>query len=249
VPETLVESELFGHEAGAFTGATRRQLGKVELAAQGTLFLDEIGDLPLDAQVKLLRLLEERTFERVGGTQELTSEGRIVAATNRDLAQMVEQGTFRADLFFRLQDFEVHLPPLRERREDISLLALYFLTRNAAHLDKREIAQLTPEALAILQAHNWPGNVRELEHVVRRAVIVGAGPALRAQDIALGTDPTTGPVTGEIVSLQEHERRYIQQVLERTGGVIRGPGGAAQRLEMHPSTLYARMKKLGIERP
>ena len=248
LPETLVESELFGHEQGAFTGATHRKLGKVELAAEGTLFLDEIGDLPLDAQVKLLRLLEERAFERVGGTRELTSEGRIVAATNRDLAQMVEQETFRADLFFRLQDFEVRLPPLRERREDISLLAHYFLTRSAAHLNRREIVQLSPEALALLQAHDWPGNVRELEHVVRRAVIVSSGPALNVQDIALGADPTTGPVAGDIVSLQEHERRYIQQVLERTDGVIRGPGGAAQLLDIPPTTLYSRMKKLGIER-
>ena len=248
LPETLVESELFGHEQGAFTGATHRKLGKVELATEGTLFLDEIGDLPLEAQVKLLRLLEERAFERVGGTQELTSAGRVVAATNRDLAQMVEQGTFRADLFFRLQDFEVRLPALRERREDISLLALYFLARSAAHLNRREIAQLSPEALVLLQAHDWPGNVRELEHVVRRAVIVGSGPALNVQDIALRADPTTGPVAGDIVSLQEHERRYIQQVLERTGGVIRGPGGAAQLLDIPPTTLYSRMKKLGIER-
>ena len=249
LPETLVESELFGHEQGAFTGATHRKLGKVELADQGTLLLDEIGDLPPAAQAKLLRLLEERTFERVGGTQERQTKARIVAATNRDLAQMVAQGTFRADLFFRLQGFEVQLPPLRARREDISLLALYFLTRSAAHLDKREIAQLSPEALARLQAHDWPGNVRELEHVVRRAVIVGNGPTLRVGDIALGSDTTTGPIPEEVVSLQEHERRYIQQVLERTGGVIRGPGGAAQLLNIPPSTLYGRMKKLGIERP
>jgi len=248
LPETLVESELFGHERGAFTGATHRKLGKVEVAAEGTLFLDEIGDLPLDAQVKLLRLLEERTFERVGGTQELTSEGRIVAATNRDLAQMVQEGTFRADLFFRLRDFEVRLPPLRERRQDIPLLALYFLTRSAAHLNKREIAQLSPEALALLQSHNWPGNVRELEHVVRRAVIVGSGPVLDVQDIALGPDPTAGPAAGDIVTLQDHERSYIERVLERTGGVICGPNGAARLLDIPPTTLYSRMKKLGIKR-
>ena len=248
LPEGLVESELFGHERGAFTGAVRRKLGKVELAAEGTLFLDEIGDLALAAQVKLLRLLEEGTFERVGGTEELRARARLVAATNRDLAGMVQAGRFRADLFYRLQVVPIRLPPLRERREDLELLALYFLHRTAAHLHKLGIEGFTREALAVLQGHDWPGNVRELEHVVRRAVIVGMGPALGPADLLLGPAPRTGPGVGEFVSLQEQERRYLQQVLEHTGGVIYGPGGAAQLLGIPPSTLYSRMKKLGIQR-
>jgi len=168
IPEGLVESELFGHEKGAFTGATHRKLGKVELAENGTLFLDEIGDLPMDAQVKLLRLLEEKSFERVGGTETLAAKVRVIAATNRDLERMVAEGTFRADLFYRLQGFDVPLPPLRQRPEDIRLLAIYFIERMAEHLHK-PVTQLSDEALARLQQSDWPGNVRELEHAVRRA--------------------------------------------------------------------------------
>ena len=248
VPETLVESELFGHERGAFTGALSRKLGKVELAEGGTLFLDEIGDLPLQAQVKLLRLLDEDTFERVGGTEERKADARMVAATNRDLDRMVAEGSFRKDLYYRIHVFPVRLPPLRDRQEDIELLALYFMQRMAAHLNKRDLQKLTPEALAVLQAHEWPGNVRELEHTVRRAVIVSPGPSIRAQDIAFGPDSAAGATADEIVSLEEYERRYIQRVLQRTGGTIHGPRGAAQLLGIPPSTLYDRMKKLGVER-
>ena len=164
IPEGLVESELFGHEKGAFTSAIVRKLGKVELAAGGTLFLDEIGDLALDAQVKLLQLLEEHTFERVGGTETLTADVRIVAATNRDLQRMVNEGRFREDLYFRLQVFPMRLPPLRERREDIPRLATYFMEQMGTHLHK-EVTQLTSDALAALKAYDWPGNVRELERI------------------------------------------------------------------------------------
>jgi transcriptional regulator with GAF, ATPase, and Fis domain len=245
IPPGLVESELFGHERGAFTGANARKLGKVELAEGGTLFLDEVGDLALEAQVKLLEVLEEGTFERVGGTEILRAEVRVVAATNRDLWQMVEGERFREDLYFRLQGFVVRMPPLRERQEDLPLLAAYFLGRMAAHLNKR-VASLSGEVLALLGAYDWPGNVRELEHVVQRAVIVCRGPAIHTEDIVLEAGRRV-PVE-ELVSLEEQERRYIRQVLERTGGVVKGPGGAAAVLGLPESTLRSRMKKLGIGR-
>jgi DNA-binding NtrC family response regulator/ligand-binding sensor domain-containing protein len=247
LPESLVESELFGHEKGAFTGAISRKLGKVELAREGTLFLDEIGDLPLNAQVKLLRLLEERTFERVGGTQTLRAEARVIAATNRDLRQMIAQGQFRQDLYYRIEGFSLKLPPLRERREDILLLALYFMEKMAAHLDK-EVAELAPEALALLQAYAWPGNVRELEHALQRAVIVCREPIIRAADLALG--PGTGvqlPLGGDLTP-EEYERQYIRKVLEQTDWVIKGSRGAAARLGLSASGLRRRMEKLGIRR-
>ena len=247
LPESLVESELFGHERGAFTGAVARKIGKAELASGGTLFLDEIGDMPLSAQVKLLRLLEERTFERVGGTHTLSADVRIAAATNRDLAQMVREGTFREDLYYRLQVFPVRLPPLRDRRQDIALLALYFMQHMAAHLGK-SISAIAPEACARLEAYDWPGNVRELEHAVQRAAIVCSGSAIEAGDLAIGSD--TSPAAGaEGLTLEQSERRYILATLERTGWVVRGPRGAAAILGVHEATLRSKMKKLGITRP
>ena len=248
IPETLVESELFGHEKGAFTGAISRKLGKVELAEGGTLFLDEIGDMPLDAQVKLLRLLEEREFDRVGGTETLTADARILAATNRDLPTMVSEGTFREDLYFRLQVFMVELPPLRERREDIPLLAAYFLAQIAAHVG-RPVTRLTPGALRTLTAHDWPGNVRELEHAIQRAVIGSTGDSVREEDIVLAAGAKAGDRPDALVPLEEHERRYILYVLEQTGWVIGGAHGAASVLGLAEGTLRSRMKKLGIARP
>ncbi len=248
IPENLVESELFGHERGAFTGAVSRKLGKVELAEGGTLFLDEIGDLAMTAQAKLLRFLEEQTFERVGGTETLQVDVRVIAATNRDLRKMVEAGTFREDLYFRLQGFQIELPLLSERREDIPLLTKYFMERMASHLSK-EVTHLTPEALSVFQSYDWPGNVRELEHAVKRAVIVCQGPAISPEDIALESGSTEGGAAEEILSLEELERHHIRKVLERTGWVIRGKRGAAVLLGLPPSTLYDRMKKLGIVRP
>ncbi|MEW6755241.1 MAG: sigma 54-interacting transcriptional regulator [Candidatus Latescibacterota bacterium] len=248
LPESLVESEQFGHEKGAFTGAVARKLGKVELAREGTLFLDGIGDLPLAAQVKLLRFLEEGTFERVGGTQTLQAEVRVVAATNRDLQQMVAGGAFRADLFYRLEGFSVRLPALRERREDIVLLALYVMEKMAAHLG-RQVTQLEPEALSLLQAYAWPGNVRELEHAVQRAVIVCREPVIRAADLApesgtIHQDPSAGRLTPE-----EYERRYILSALEQADWLIKGSSGAAARLGLSATTLRRRMERLGIRRP
>jgi len=244
IPENLVESELFGHERGAFTGAVSRKLGKVELAAGGTLFLDEIGDMPLESQVKLLRVLEEGTFERVGGTEALDADIRVIAATNRDLQQMVSEGTFREDLYFRIRVFPVQVPPLRERREDISALAIYFMQQHAAHLNK-EVAKLIPQALAVLETYEWPGNVRELAHVVERAVIVCSRGEIRAEDLLLerGEEEGSGE---ELVTLEAFERRYILRVLEQTGGVIAGPRGAAAVLGLHESTLRGRMRKMGI---
>ena len=248
IPGGLVESELFGHERGAFTGAVSRKLGKVELAEGGTLFLDEIGDLAPEAQAKVLQFLEERTFERVGGMETLQVDVRVIAATNRDLKQMVEAGQFRKDLYFRLQEFQVALPPLRERLEDIPQLASYFTARMAAHLSK-EVTHLTPEALSALQAYAWPGNVRELEHAVKRAVVVCSGSEIRAEDITPELGKTAEGPPEELVPLEEHERRYIREVLERTEWVMKGPHGAAAVLGLPVSTLRSRMKKLGIQRP
>ena len=248
LPANLVESELFGHEKGAFTGAVARKLGKVEVAEGGTLFLDEIGDMAPDAQVKLLQFLEEGTFERVGGTRILEADVRVIAATNRDLQQMIEAGSFREDLYFRLRVFPLELPPLRRRREDIPVLATYFASRMAAHLHK-EVRELTPAALEALTAYDWPGNVRELEHEMQRAVVVCREPVIRAEDIALGGVPRElGREETELRTLEEVERRHILAVLEKTGWVIKGPSGAAAILGLPPSTLRGRMRKLGIER-
>ena len=248
IPEFLIESELFGHEKGAFTGADRRRLGKVELAKGGTLFLDEIGDMTLAVQVKLLQLLEERTYSRVGSAEVLEAQVRVVAATNRNLRQMVKTGTFREDLYFRLQGFELQLPPLRERREDIPLLALYFIKPKANHLDK-PVPGLSNAAEAALVTHHWPGNVRELQHAIERAVVVCQDQTIAVEDLGLG-DSTALPATPvERGTLTEMERRHIQAVLEDTGWVVAGPKGAAKVLGLKEQTLRARMKKLGIRRP
>ncbi len=248
IPEGLVESELFGHEKGAFTGAYARKLGKVELAKGGTLFLDEIGDLAHETQVKLLQLLEERIFYRVGGTLSLQAEVRVITATNRNLAQMVAEERFREDLYFRLHAFPVRMPPLRERREDILLLAAYFMERMAMRMNKK-ITHLTLEAQAILMAYSWPGNVRELEHAVQRGVILCKGPTIGVEEIALEIQKDPGGPAEEVVTLAEHERQYIREVLEKTAWRIRGPHGAAVLLGLPESTLRSRMKKLGIVRP
>ena len=246
MPEGLVESELFGHEKGAFTGATSRKLGKAELASGGTLFLDEIGDLSLPAQVKLLRLLEERTFERVGGTETHQTDVRVIAATNRDILAMVSAGRFREDLYYRLEAFPVRLPPLRERRDDVPLLAAYFVERMSAHLNRPSMG-LSQAALGALMAYDWPGNIRELEHALQRAVIVARGTEIAASDINVqlgGGAPVEGHLT-----MAEAERRHILHVMDSVGWRVRGPGGAAELLGLAESTLRSRMKRLGIQRP
>ena len=258
LPESLIDSELFGHEKGSFTSAVSRRLGKVELAKDGTLFLDEIGDMTLETQARMLRLLEDGTFERIGGSQTLTAQTRIVAATNRDPEEMVSAGTFRQDLYYRLNAFPIYLPPLRERKEDIPHLAEFFKNRMAAHLGK-QIAPLKPEIIEELQAYNWPGNVRELEHVIQRAVIMCRGSQIkvgnlgqygsRIESTALDRNRSILDQDHEVVPLEEFERRYILEVLNTTNWKIRGTGGAATLLRLPPSTLYNKMKKLDIKRP
>ncbi len=248
LPGALIDSELFGHEKGAFTSAVSHRLGRVELAKGGTLFLDEIGDMALETQVKLLRLLEEGTYERVGGSETLKVQARIVAATNRDLDEMVRTGAFREDLYYRLNAFPMSLPPLRERKEDIPYLAEFFKHRMATHLNK-QIDPLTVEVIEVLQACDWPGNVRELEHTINRAVIVCQDSQIEIEDIGLinSSDPVSPDRA--IVPLAEFDRRYILKVLKATNWKIRGTEGAATLLKLPPSTLYNKMKKLGIKRP
>jgi PAS domain S-box-containing protein len=246
IPADLAESELFGHEKGAFTGAVARKSGRFELADGGTLFLDEVGELPLDLQAKLLRVLQEGEYERVGGTRTLTCNVRIVAATNRDLAEQSSEGRFRADLFYRLNVFPIALPPLRERKEDIPALAEYFLAKYCKKIG-RTIEAVEPEVMATLCGYSWPGNVRELEHVIERAVILS-----RAGRLELGnwfgrsSLPLPEP---EIKTLDALEREHILNVLQQTGWRISGPQGAARLLGLNPTTLEARIKKLGLTRP
>jgi formate hydrogenlyase transcriptional activator len=244
LPAGLIESELFGHERGAFTGATQQKKGRFELAHRGTLFLDEVGELPLDAQVKLLRVLQEQELERVGGARTIRVDVRVIAATNRDLNREVQEGRFRADLFYRLNIFPIHVPPLRERRQDIPLLATQFIQSFSQRIGRR-VDRLNRKALDRLLAYDWPGNVRELANVLERAVILCDGEVLQAGHI--------GPLTFRNASadafhtLEEVERQHILKALEQTGGVLAGPLGAAQLLGLNRSTLWSRMRKLGIE--
>ena len=246
LPAGLIESELFGHEKGAFTGALTRRIGRFELAHGGTLFLDEIGDLPLELQPKLLRVLQEGEFERVGGSHTIRVDVRVIAATNRDLEEAIHASRFRADLYYRLSVFPIRLPPLRERAEDIPLLVRYFAQKYGTRLGKR-IPSVLPATLQVLRAYLWPGNVRELENVVERALILSQGAYMD-----LGgwlPRPSTAPREGETQTLEEVEREHILVVLEETGWRVSGEGGAARLLGTKPTTLEARMKKLGITRP
>ncbi len=251
LPSGLVESELFGHEKGAFTGAIARRIGRFELAEGGTLFLDEVGELPPDTQAKLLRVLQEREFERVGGTQSLQVNVRVIAATNRNLQQAVLEKTFREDLFYRLNVFPLRLPPLRERRADIPLLAQYFLQRCALQLGKR-FDRIEPDTLERLNDYHWPGNIRELENVIERAVILCEGTELAIPADVLVVPPGDAadhvPAPADATDLESVERRHIWAALDQTGGIIDGPRGAARILGLHPNTLRSRMKRLGIAR-
>jgi formate hydrogenlyase transcriptional activator len=249
LPANLIESELFGHERGSFTGATERRIGKFELANNGTLFLDEIGELPLELQVKLLRVLQEREIERIGGTTTVKLDVRVIAATNRNLIKEVAEGTFRSDLFYRLYVFPIIIPPLRERTEDISLLVAHFISRNIRNAGKK-ITGITKRAEQILMTYDWPGNVRELEHLIERSILSAQGPILR--EIIL---PVSGKVQlssklsdGYIKTLEDNERDHILNTLKKCGGKISGAGGAAELLDIHVSTLNARIKKLGIRK-
>jgi formate hydrogenlyase transcriptional activator len=256
VPAALLESELFGHVKGAFTGALERRIGRFELADGGTLFLDEVGELPLDTQVKLLRVLQEREFEPVGSSKTMRVDVRIIAATNRDLHEEVKAGRFRADLFFRLNVVPIAVPPLRERAADIPMLVMYFVSRFAKKFS-RSIDGVARDTMDRLTAYDWPGNIRELQNVVERAVVMAQGSKLSLEPDVLPAPPAASPTQAEPlthietrgVSLHEAERRHIEAVLVQTRGVIEGPDGAARVLNLHPNTLRSRMKKLGVTRP
>jgi formate hydrogenlyase transcriptional activator len=247
LPPELLESELFGHERGAFTGALAQRLGRFELAHQGTLFLDEIGDTPLELQPKLLRVIQQREFERLGSTRIRRVDVRLVAATNRDLTQMMEAGHFRADLYYRLNVFPLTVPPLRQRPEDIPLLVRHFVRHYARQLHKR-IDNIPAETLEALTHYYWPGNVRELQNVIERAVILSPGPVLR---LALDELPRSRPAIGSparLRTLEEVEREHILQVLRETNWLLGGPRGAAAQLGLKRTTLLYRMEKLGLPR-
>ncbi|GAB3299880.1 sigma 54-interacting transcriptional regulator [Hymenobacter tenuis] len=249
LPAQLIESELFGHEKGAFTGAHDRRIGKFELADGGTIFLDEVGELPLDLQAKLLRVLQEKEFERIGGRRVIRADVRVIAATNRVLEDEVATGHFRADLYYRLNVFPIRLPALRERPEDIEPLMRHFLERFTKQMGK-PVRGLRERDLRALQQYGWPGNVRELEHVLEQAVIVSQGPFLEFAGfsaVALAT-PAAAEAGGPIKTLKDQERDHILAALRRTGGRVSGPNGAAILLDINPKTLEARMKKLGIQR-
>jgi formate hydrogenlyase transcriptional activator len=247
LPATLIESELFGHERGAFTGATARRIGRFELAHEGTIFLDEIGELPLELQVKLLRVLQDGEFERVGGSRTVQVDVRVIAATNRDLEQAIDAGTFREDLYYRLHVFPLTLPPLRERLDDLPGLVHHFVHKFAVKY-RKPIATIPQAVLDAWHAHPWPGNIRELEHVVERAVILAHGSALPLDDF-LTARRDAATLTGAPQTLAAVERLHIVRVLQAVDWTIEGPRGAAVRLGLHPSTLRSRMRQLGITRP
>jgi len=244
IPTGLLESELFGHERGAFTGALSRRIGRFELAHGGTIFLDEVGDIPLELQPKLLRVLQEQEFERLGSTQTIRVDVRLVAATNRDLGAMVADRTFRSDLYYRLRVFPLIVPPLRERPEDIPTLVRYFVQKHARRLN-RGVETIPAETLDALVRYPWPGNIRELENLIERAVIVSPGPVLR---VPLGELKPPTELPGENLTLHAAEREHILRALEATNWVLSGPRGAAVRLGMKRTTLQSKMQKLGVVR-
>ena len=247
IPMGLVESELFGHEKGAFTGAIAQKIGRFELANGGTLFLDEIGDVPLELQSKLLRILQEQEFERLGSTRTIRVDVRLIAATNRDLHQMVADREFRSDLYYRLNVFPIDVPPLRERIEDIQTLVRHFVSKYARRM-KKTIESIPSHSMEALSRYAWPGNIRELENFIERAVILSPGPILQIPLAELKQSEQASP-PAHSMSLTAAEAAHIQRVLKETNGVIGGPSGAAARLGMKRTTLHAKIKKLGITRP
>jgi len=246
LPESLIPSELFGHEKGAFTGAIRRRIGRFELADGGTLFLDEIGDLSLDIQVRLLRVLQTQEFERVGGSETIHSDFRLVVATNQDLDKNVKAEKFRADLYYRLAVFPIYVPPLRERKGDIALLAHYFL-KIYSKKRRKTFSGIPDSEMEKLLQYDWPGNVRELENIIERGTILNSGPLFQIPELGVGHRESSAPAGG--VTLRDNERKHIIWALQKTGWKVRGKGGGAELLDLPPSTLAFRMKKLGIERP
>ena len=249
IPTGLLESELFGHEKGAFTGAIAQRIGRFELASQGTIFLDEISEIPVDLQPKLLRVLQEREFERLGSSRTLRTDARLIAATNQDLSAMVEEQKFRSDLFYRLNVFPVYVPPLRDRKEDIPFLVRHFAQHFARNMTK-DLDTISAETMNALTNYPWPGNVRELQNVIERAVILTKGPTLKISLTDLRSKPSdpNGHINGS-ATLEEIERRHILSVLEQSNWVFAGPNGAAAKLGIKRPTLQFRMQKLGISRP
>ncbi len=246
IPANLVESELFGHEKGSFTGALAKRIGRFELADGGTIFLDEIGELPLDAQVKLLRVLQEREFERIGSGRSTTVDIRVIAATNRDLGTAVKSGSFRADLLYRLNVFPIELPPLRNRPSDIPLFVRTFTERFSKKFGK-QLDQISQPIMDRLLRYAWPGNVRELENVIERAAILSRGPLLQIDDGLLPSNHASDPIA--VGTLEEVERAHILRVLQEVDWVVEGKQGASIKLGLHPNTLRSRMQKLGIKKP
>lgn len=260
IPSGLLESELFGHEKGAFTGAVERRVGRFENAHSGTIFLDEIGEIPLELQPKLLRVLQEQEFERLGSTRTVRVDVRVVAATNRNLQQMAEEGTFRPDLYYRLSVFPLLMPPLRERSDDIPRLARFFADKFARRMNKT-VDSISEEAMRILSSYHWPGNIRELQNVIERAVILCQGSELQVDSVlresmsrrsdeqlrAAANDPDATVFSKD--EIDRLERRNILAALEKTSWKIYGPGGAAEMLGVKPSTLAARVTRMGLKRP
>jgi formate hydrogenlyase transcriptional activator len=244
IPTGLLESELFGHEKGAFTGAVQQKIGRLELADQGTLFLDEVGEIPLELQPKLLRVLQDHEFERLGGVRTIKVNLRLVAATNRQLSQSVASGEFRSDLFYRLNVFPLRMPALRERRHDIPALVRHFVHKYASQMG-RHIESVPTQTMQALIDHRWPGNVRELENLVERSVILSPGGTLRVPLAELAAD-APGEKTSD--TLENAEREHILRVLRETRGVISGPGGAAHKLGLKRTTLQSKMQRLRITR-
>jgi formate hydrogenlyase transcriptional activator len=240
IPRELLESEIFGHEKGAFTGAIARKIGRFESADQGTLFLDEIGDMPLDLQAKMLRVLQEQEFERLGGTTAHRVNVRVVAATNQDLDHLISEKQFRSDLFYRLNVFPIRIPPLRYRREDIPLLVTYFVNIYAQRMNKH-IEKIPSAAMEVLLHHDWPGNIRELQNFIERSVILTSGCVLNLPALVLARRSSMGPAT-----MEDCEREHILRAVQETNGVIAGPHGAAKRLGLARSTLMYKMRKLAI---
>jgi transcriptional regulator with GAF, ATPase, and Fis domain len=247
MPETLLDNELFGHEKGSYTGAISSKKGRFERANGGTIFLDEIGELSVDAQVRLLRVLQEKEFERIGGQQTIKVNVRIIAATHRDLQKMVKQGSFREDLWFRLNVFPIEIPPLRDRKADIPALVQHFILRKSRELNLPLQQALAPGTLDKMMQYHWPGNVRELQNLIERALIVSAGKPLEILSDFAQEENSFRPITGSrFLTLEELTRKHLQAALEQTNGRIEGEDGAARLLGLNPSTLRSKLRKFKI---
>jgi transcriptional regulator with GAF, ATPase, and Fis domain len=249
IPQSLIASELFGHEKGAFTGALQQRIGRFELAEGGTIFLDEIGELPSETQVALLRVLQEREFERVGGARPISVDVRVIVATNRDLKIAIAGGEFRSDLFYRVNVFPIEMPPLRDRREDIPMLVKYFIERYARKASK-QISSIGNKTLKLLQSYPWPGNIRELQNVVERSVIVCEGESFSVDESWLSHEDVPSPLGRSALSekLAAEEKGVIEGTLAQTKGRVSGPYGAAAKLGMPPSTLESKIRSLQIDK-